>query len=158
MAESTASKLDANDLKILRILQEDADVSMQDLAEKVGLSHTPCWRRVSRMKDEGVIIGKRMIIDGERVGKGVNVLCTVELEHHHEDILENFEKAVQNCPEIIECFMMSGSRDYLLRIAVGSIAEYEKFMKQTLLHLPGVDTVDTSFALKQVKVTTCLPI
>lgn len=158
MAEASQAKLDATDLKILRFLQEDADISMQDLAEKVGLSHTPCWRRVSRMKDDGVIIGKRMIIDGERVGKGVNALCTVELEHHHEETLDAFEKAVQTCPEIIECFLMSGSRDYLLRIAVGSIAEYEKFMKQTLLHLPGVDTVDTSFALKQVKVTTCLPL
>ncbi len=158
MADPTDLKLDATDLKILRILQGDADVSMQDLAEKVGLSHTPCWRRVSRMKEQGVILGKRMIVDGERVGKGVNALCTVELEHHHEDTLNAFESAVQSCPEIIECFMMSGSRDYLLRIAVGSIAEYEQFMKQTLLHLPGVDTVDTSFALKQVKVTTCLPI
>jgi Lrp/AsnC family transcriptional regulator len=158
MTDIALAKLDATDLKILRILQEDADVSMQDLAEKVGLSHTPCWRRVSRMKDDGVIIGKRMIIDGERVGKGVNALCTVELEHHHEETLEAFEKAVQNCPEIIECFLMSGSRDYLLRIAVGSIAEYEKFMKQTLLHLPGIDKADTSFAMKQVKVTTCLPI
>ncbi len=158
MTEAPDPKLDATDLKILRILQEDADVSMQDLADKIGLSHTPCWRRVSRMKEAGIILGKRMIIDGERVGKGVNALCTVELEHHHEDTLNAFEKAVQSCPEIIECFMMSGSRDYLLRIAVGSIAEYEQFMKQTLLHLPGVDTVDTSFALKQVKVTTCLPI
>ncbi|MBL8629000.1 MAG: Lrp/AsnC family transcriptional regulator, partial [Rhodospirillaceae bacterium] len=103
MADPTDLKLDATDLKILRILQGDADVSMQDLAEKVGLSHTPCWRRVSRMKEQGVILGKRMIVDGERVGKGVNALCTVELEHHHEDTLNAFESAVQSCPEIIEC-------------------------------------------------------
>jgi Lrp/AsnC family transcriptional regulator len=152
------SDLDALDLKILRILQRDADISMQDLADKVGLSHTPCWRRINRMKDAGVILGKATIIDGEKVGKGVNALCTVVLEHHHEEILEAFEKAVQNCPEIIECFLMTGSRDYLLRVAVSSLTEYEQFMKRTLLHLPGVDTVDTSFALKQVKITTALPI
>jgi Lrp/AsnC family transcriptional regulator len=154
----STAKLDAVDLKILRLLQQDADISMQSLAEKVGLSHTPCWRRVSRMKESGVILGKAMLVDGEKVGKGVSALCSVELEHHDEKILNAFEKAVQGCPEIIECFLMSGSRDYLLRIAVSSIGEYEKFMKQTLLHLPGVDTVDTSFALKQVKVTTALPL
>jgi Lrp/AsnC family transcriptional regulator len=151
-------ELDAIDLKILRNLQLDADISMQDLAEKVGLSHTPCWRRINRMKETGVILGKATIIDGEKVNKGVNALCTVELEHHHEDILEAFEKAVQECPEIIECFLMTGSRDYLLRIAVSSLSEYEQFMKHKLLHLPGVDTVDTSFALKKVKMTTALPI
>lgn len=158
MTDGRQPKLDATDLKILRILQEDADVSMQDLAEKVGLSHTPCWRRVSRMKEQGVIIGKRTLIDSEKVGKGVNVLCSVKLEHHHEKILAAFEAAVRACPEVIECFMMSGARDFLLRIAVGSIAEYEQFLKQKLLHFPSVDTVDTSFALKQVKVTTALPL
>ena len=151
-------KLDAIDLKILRLLQADADISMQDLAEKVGLSHTPCWRRVNRLKEAGVILNKTVLVDGEKVGKGVNALCTVELEHHQENILNAFEKAVQECPEIVECFLMTGSRDYLLRVVVSSIAEYERFMKEKLLHLPGVDTVDTSFALKQVKVTTCLPI
>ena len=150
--------LDAMDVKILRQLQQDADVSMQDLAEKVGLSHTPCWRRINRLKEAGVILGKTVILDGEKVGKGVNALCTVVLEHHHEETLEAFEKAVQNCPEIVECFLMTGSKDYFLRIVVSSIAEYEKFAKTKLLHLPGLDTVDTSFALKQVKVTTCLSI
>jgi len=153
-----AVALDAVDLKILRILQQDADISMQELADKVGLSHTPCWRRINRMKDSGVILGKATIIDGEKVNKGVNALCTVVLEHHHEEILEAFEKAVQDCPEIVECFLMTGSRDYLLRVAVSSLSEYEQFMKRKLLHLPGVDTVDTSFALKTVKITTALPI
>ena len=156
--EPGAADLDATDLKILRILQQDADISMQDLAEKVGLSHTPCWRRINQMKEAGVIVGKATIIDGEKVGRGVNALCTVELEHHHEDILEAFEKAVQDCPEIVECFLMTGSRDYLLRIMVSSLGEYEQFMKHKLLHFPGVDTVDTSFALKKVKLTTALPI
>jgi Lrp/AsnC family transcriptional regulator len=151
-------ELDEIDMKILRLLQQDADISMQDLADKVGLSHTPCWRRINRLKETGVILGKVVIIDGEKVNKGVNALCTVVLEHHHEEILEGFEKAVQNCPEIIECFLMTGSRDYLLRVAVSSLTEYEQFMKHKLLHLPGVDTVDTSFALKKVKVTTALPI
>lgn len=151
-------ELDEIDLKILRLLQQDADISMQDLADKVGLSHTPCWRRINRLKETGVIVAKVVIIDGEKVDKGVNALCTVVLEHHHEEILEAFERAVQDCPEIIECFLMTGSRDYLLRVAVSSLSEYEQFMKHKLLHLPGVDTVDTSFALKKVKVTTALPI
>lgn len=151
-------QLDAIDLRILRELQRNADQSMHELAEQIGLSHTPCWRRYTRLKQLGVIVKKVVVVDAEKIGKGLNALCTVVLERHDERSLIAFERAAQNCPEIMECYAMSGSRDYLLRIAVSSVAEYEKFMKQTLLHLPGIDAVDTNFALKTVKLSVALPI
>lgn len=150
--------LDAIDLRILRELQKNADQSMHELAENVGLSHTPCWRRYTRLRQLGVIVKKVVVIDAEKIGKGLNALCTVVLERHDEKSLIAFERAALECPEIMECYAMSGARDYLLRIAVASVSEYEKFMKQTLLHLPGVDAVDTNFALKTVKLSVELPI
>ncbi|HEY4365748.1 MAG TPA: Lrp/AsnC family transcriptional regulator [Steroidobacteraceae bacterium] len=153
-----SQKLDAVDLRILRELQRNADQSMQELAENVGLSHTPCWRRYTRLKELGVIVKKVVVVDAEKIGKGLNALCTVVLERHDEKSLVAFEKATLDCPEIMECYAMSGARDYLLRVAVASVAEYEKFMKQTLLHLPGIGAVDTNFALKTVKLSVALPI
>ena len=143
---------------MLRELQRNADQSMHELAEHIGLSHTPCWRRYVRLKRLGVIQKKVVVIDADKIGKGLNALCTVVLDRHDEKSLAAFEKAAVECPEIMECYAMSGARDYLLRIAVASVAEYEKFMKQTLLHLPGVDSVSTNFALKTVKLSAALPI
>ena len=151
-------QLDAIDLRILRELQKNADQSMHELAENVGLSHTPCWRRYTRLKSLGVIQRKVVVVDAEKIGKGLNALCTVVLERHDERSLLTFEKAARDCPEIMECYAMSGGKDYLLRIAIASVAEYEKFMKHTLLHLPGVDAVYTNFALKTVKLSVALPI
>jgi Lrp/AsnC family transcriptional regulator len=151
-------ELDAIDLRILRELQKNGDQTMHELAEHIGLSHTPCWRRYTRLKQLGVIIKKVVVVDAEKIGKGLNALCTVVLERHDEKALIAFEKAALDCPEIMECYAMTGARDYLLRIAVASVAEYEKFMKQTLLHLPGIDAVDTNFALKTVKLSVALPI
>ena len=153
-----STQLDAIDLRMLRELQKNADQSMQELAEHIGLSHTPCWRRYVRLKRLGVIQRKVAMIDADKIGKGLNVLCTVVLDRHDEESLAAFEKATVDCREIMECYAMSGARDYLLRIAVASVAEYEKFMKQTLLHLPGVDSVSTNFALKTVKLSAALPI
>lgn len=151
-------ELDAIDLRILRELQKNADLTMHELAQNIGLSHTPCWRRYNRLKQLGVILKKVVVVDAEKIGKGLNALCTVVLEHHDEKSLVAFEKAARDCPQIMECYAMAGARDYLLRIAVASVAEYEQFMKQTLLHLPGINAVDTNFALKTVKLSVELPI
>jgi Lrp/AsnC family transcriptional regulator len=150
--------LDAIDLRILRELQKNADQSMQELADNVGLSHTPCWRRYTRLRQLGVIVKKVVVVDADKIGKALNALCTVVLDRHDEQSLLAFERAAVECPQIMECYAMSGARDYLLRIAVSSVPEYEKFMKQTLLHLPGVDSIDTNFALRTVKLSVALPI
>lgn len=150
--------LDAADLKILRLLQHNADLSMQEIADKVGLSHTPCWRRYNRLKETGVIQAKVAIVNAKKIGKNVSAICNVVLDKHTESALLAFEKAVLACPEIVECFAMTGAKDYTLRVAVSTIEDFERFLKKKLLHLPGVATVDTNFALNTIKLTTALPI
>jgi Lrp/AsnC family transcriptional regulator len=150
--------LDAADLKILRLLQHNADLSMQEIADKVGLSHTPCWRRYNRLKETGVIQAKVAIVNAKKIGKNVSAICNVVLDRHTESALLAFEKAVLACPEIVECFAMTGAKDYTLRVAVSTIEDFERFLKKKLLHLPGVATVDTNFALNTIKLTTALPI
>jgi Lrp/AsnC family transcriptional regulator len=150
--------IDATDIKILRVLQQNSEYTMQELADKVGLSHTPCWRRYSRLREIGVILGQAAMIDPKKVGMSVNAICDVVLQHHSEDSLVAFETAVLNYPEIVACFAMTGAKDYTLRIAVSSLEDYERFLKQKLLHLPGIATVNTNFALGTVKWTTALPL
>jgi Lrp/AsnC family transcriptional regulator len=151
-------EIDATDLKILRVLQENAEYTMQELADKVGLTHTPCWRRFNRLKEMGLIVGQAAVVDPKRAGIGVNAICDIVLQRHTEEALIAFEKAVQAHPEIVACFEMTGPKNYTLRVAVPNLEDYERFLKQKLLHLPGIATVNTSFAFSTVKWTTALPI
>jgi Lrp/AsnC family transcriptional regulator len=150
--------MDDTDRKILRLLQEDATISIADMAEKVGLSHTPCWRRVKQLEESGIIRGRTVLLDQELLGLPINVLANVKLKAHDEETLEAFEKAAAEQPAIVDCFTMGGDSDYALRIVVGSIDEYERLLKKTLLHFPGVAAMSSHFALKRVKNTTKLPI
>jgi Lrp/AsnC family transcriptional regulator len=154
----TQPGIDATDLKILRALQQNAECSMQELAEKTGLSHTPCWRRYNRLVEMGLIIGQSALIDPKKVDLSVTAICDVVLAHHKENALLAFESAVLAHPEIVACFAVTGAKDYMLRVLVPTLDEYERFFKQKLLHLPGVATVNTSFAFSTVKWTTALPI
>lgn len=150
--------MDGTDLKILRILQDDAGISMVDLAQKVGLSHTPCWRRVKLLEEQGAIAGRAVLLDPAVMGLSVNVLANIKLKAHDEATLEAFEQAARDRPEIVECFTMGGDSDYAVRIVIGSIDDYEHLLKKVLLHFPGVASVVSHFALKCVKNTTRLPI
>lgn len=150
--------MDEIDRKILRLLQDDATISIADMAEKVGLSHTPCWRRVKQLEESGVIRARAVLLDQELLGLPINVLANVKLKTHDEETLEAFEKAAAEQPAIVDCFTMGGDSDYALRIVVGSIDEYERLLKKTLLHFPGVAAMSSHFALKRVKNTTKLPI
>jgi Lrp/AsnC family transcriptional regulator len=150
--------MDETDLKILRILQEDSAISMVDLALRVGLSHTPCWRRVKQLEESGAIRGRAVLLDPAIMGLSVNVLANIKLKAHDEETLEAFEQAALARPEIVECFVTSGDSDYAVRIVVRSIDEYEHLLKKVLLHFPGVGSVNSHFALKCVKNTTRLPI
>ena len=150
--------LDEFDRKILLEVQEDAGISVQALSEKVGLSHTPCWRRLKRLEQDGVIAGRVALVDPKKVGLSVCVFAQVTIKSHSEASLSAFEIAVQDCPEIIDCHEMSGATDYLLRIVAPDITSYERFLKATLLNLPNVDSVNSSFALKEVKHATSLPV
>lgn len=150
--------LDVLDRKILSAIQQEPEASLAQLGERVGLSQTPCWRRVKRLQDEGVLRQKVWLLDPVKLNLGVNVFAEVKLKQHDEETLDAFEEATRLCPAIVECFSMSGESDYFLRMVVGAVADYEHLLKKVLLHLPGVSAVHSNFALKTVKLTTDLPI
>lgn len=150
--------MDATDRKILRALQDDPSLSMADLSKAVNLSQTPCWRRVRQLEADGVIEGRALLINRYALGYMVNVFAHIRIKQHDAATLEAFEEAIQKRPEIVQCFSMSGESDYVLRVMMESIESYEKFLKSVLLMLPGVASINSSFALKTIKLTTKLPI
>ena len=151
-------KLDKYDKRILIELQQGADVSMQELGERVGLSHTPCWRRVKRLERYGLIRQRVVLLDAEQLDLAVNVLVNVTLKRQQGNALNRFEAAVQDIPEVVECYIVSGETDFLLRVVVADVNAYERLLKDTLVHLPEVGNLTSTFALRQVKYTTALPL
>lgn len=151
-------KLDDFDLKILKCLQAEPHLSMVEVAERVGLSHTPSWRRLRRMEEAGLVAGRPLLLDPVALGYPVNVFAHIKIRNHEEAVLEAFEDAVRTLPEIVECFSMGGESDYVLRVLARSIEDYEQFLRKTLLHMPGVGAINSSFALKTVKLTTAVPL
>ncbi|WP_332714936.1 Lrp/AsnC family transcriptional regulator [Pelagibacterium mangrovi] len=150
--------MDDMDRKILSVLQSDSSQSVAEMAEKVGLSHTPFWRRLKRLEKDGVIQGRVSILDPKKLGLDITVFANVKLRQHDEETLEAFEREVAAFPEVMECYSMSGETDYVVRALVASIEEYERLLKRRLLHLPGVVAINSHFALKCIKLTTKLPI
>jgi len=155
---SVPAEFDEFDFKILRALQKNADYSMTELGEIVGLSHTPCWRRVKKLQSAGVIKGKVVVLDPKQLNLNVTVYAYIRIHNHDEDSLNAFESAVLDVPQILECYSTSGEKDYVLRVVVSSVEHYERLLKQTLAHLPNVQSVNSNFALKRVKYTSSLPI
>ena len=151
-------ELDEYDRKILRALQENADISMADLGALIGLSHTPCWRRLKHLEQEGVIRGKVTLLDANKIDLNVRVLAFVTAKNHDEDALSSFEAAVLSISEIVECYSTSGDKDYVLQIVINSVDDYEQLLRKTLLKLPNVGSIHSTFSLKQIKYTTQLPI
>ena len=149
--------LDRIDWRILGELQDRADISMQELGDRVGLSHTPCWRRVKRLEEGGFIRRRVALLDPRRLDLEVNVFVNVSLKRHQENALSRFEESVQDVPEIVECYTVSGETDFLLRVVVADVSAYERLLKRTLVHLPEVGNLTSTFALRQVKYTTALP-
>lgn len=150
--------MDAIDRRILSELQAEPGISVVDLAQRVGLSHTPCWRRIKKLEADGVIIGRAILLDPAALGLEVVVFANLRLRHHDEETLEALENEARALPQITDCSSMSGDSDYILRVVVSSIDEYEVFLKKVLLHLPGVGSINSHFALKCIKRTTRLPI
>ena len=154
------AKYDLNsiDRRILENLQNDARLSNVDLARRIGLSPSPCLRRVARLQKTGVIRGYATLLDAEAVGLPVSVFVNVTLEKQIEPALEIFEKEIRACPEVMECYLMTGDSDYLLRVVTSDLSAYERFLLQHLTRIPGVASIKSSFALKQVAYRTALPI
>jgi Lrp/AsnC family transcriptional regulator, leucine-responsive regulatory protein len=150
--------LDAVDRKILVELQANGRMSLAELADKVGLSASPCLRRVRMLEKAGVISRYVAVLDQRAVGLPVSVFVSIRLERQKQDALDRFAKAIERWPEVLECYLMTGPRDYWLRVVVPDLAAYERFVKQKLTRLEGIASIESSFALEQVKYTNVLPV
>lgn len=156
--ESSVASLDETDRAILRVLQENADRSVAEVAERVALPYTPCWRRIQRLERSGVIARRVALLDQRTLGLGVSVLVAVALRRHDEATLKRFERAVQEIDEVMECYAIAGDKDFHLRVVVPDVEAYDRLLKAKLVNLPGAASVSSSFALSCVKYTTKLPI
>lgn len=150
--------LDRIDRRILFELQRDARLSNQELAKRVSLSSSPCWRRVRQLEEDGIIRDYVALLDPKRLGLPVLAYAHVSLDNHHPDTVQSFDALVGELPEVMECCAMSGEYDYLLKVRTSSMAGYERFLRQGLLQHSGVRAVNTSFVLSQRKYTTALPV
>ena len=151
-------KLSDTDKKILSAIQEDATITNAELAERVGLSAAPCWRRIKRLEEKGIISKRVGILNTKALGLNITAFANVKLSHVQEDALEKFEAAVKEFPEVTECYTISGSMDFLIRIVTENLPSYEIFLRKKLLKLPMVSEVNTHFAVTQVKYTTAVPL
>ncbi|HTV70385.1 MAG TPA: Lrp/AsnC family transcriptional regulator [Rhizobiaceae bacterium] len=151
------TQIDDIDRKILRALQADAKITVGELAEKVGLSPSPCARRVRLLEKAGVVKGYTAIVDQRKVGLPISAFASIKLERQREEDLDRFADAVSHWPEVVDCYLMTGQRDYLMRIVAADLEAYERFLKDKLTRLDNVASIETSFALGQVKRSEILP-
>ena len=150
--------LDEFDKKILERLQRDSTVAVADLAEQVGLSQSTCWRRINLLEQAGVIRSRVALLEPKALGLEVTVFANIKLSAHGRRSLNEFEEAISQYPDVVECYTMSGEMDFLLRIVARDIEAYERFLRETLLQMPSVQEVHSHIALSQVKQTTALPL
>lgn len=152
------SDLDSFDLKILAALQQDSSLSTAELAERIGLSQSPCWRRIQRLRDEGYIKREVALLDRKRLGLHAHIFAQVKLSSHGRSNLEEFSAAIQKFPEVMECYVTMGTTDFILRICTESIESYERFFFDKLSRVPGVQEINSVVALSEIKATTALPL
>lgn len=153
-----SSGLEPLERRIVELLQKDASLSHAELAEKVGSSPASCWRRIRSLEAAGVLAATVRLVNPERVGRGVNVICNIRVRSHAREVRGPFEEFVRSRPEVMECYSMSGEWDYLLRIVAADVADYEDFLMHTLLDHPSVGGASSHFALSTTKYTTALPV
>jgi len=150
--------LDAFDLKILNLLQEDGRLSNVDLANRIGLSPSPCLRRVKRLEAEGVIEGYSAKINRTKIGLGVTVFVAVGLDRHREEEAERFRRVVLKLPQVVSCHAVSGEADFLLEIVIADLNDYSEFVLKRLRRIPGIKDLHSSFALETVKPSSAVPL
>ncbi len=151
-------KLDSIDCRILLLLQADATAPIQAIADAVGLTANPCWRRIKRLEDEGVIRARVAVLDAEKVGLGATAFVAIRTDKHSPDWLAAFARAVAAIPEIVECHRMSGDIDYLLKVAVADIAHYDRVYQRLITLAPGISDVSSTFSMERIKQSTVLPV
>ena len=150
-------QLDRTDRKILAILQEDASLPVAEVAARVGLSQTPCWRRIQRLRADGVIERTVSLVKPEAVGLGLTVFIAIEARDHSPEWLDNFTKVAAAMPEVLDVYRMAGDMDYLLRVAVADMAAFDTFYRNLIAAVP-LKNVSSHFAMERVKGTTAYPI
>jgi Lrp/AsnC family transcriptional regulator len=149
--------MDAIDRKILAVLQENAALSVAEIGARVGLSSTPCWKRIQRLEADGVILRRVALVDQDHIGLGISVFVSVETGDHSQEWLDRFAKTVTAMPEVMEFYRMAGDVDYMLRVVVPDIAGYDAFYKRLIVTVP-LKNVTSRFAMERIKSTTALPI
>lgn len=150
-------RLDITDRKILMVLQEDASLSVAEIGDRVGLSSTPCWKRIQRLEADGVIQRRVALVDQNKVGLGITVFVSVESSDHSDDWLRRFAEAVSAMPEVLEFYRMAGDVDYMLRVVVADMQSYDVFYKKLIAAVP-LKNVTSRFAMEKIKSVTVLPI
>lgn len=151
-------QLDAIDRRILQVLQREGRISNADLAERIALSPSACHRRVQRLEEEGFIAGYVALLDARKIGKTTTVFVEITLQSQSDEVLDAFERAVARIPDVLECHLMAGAADFLLKLVVGDTEDYARIHRQYLARLPGVAQMQSSFSLRTVVKTTALEV
>lgn len=158
MAESAKLDVNAVDRRILRALQDNGRITVQALADRVGLSPSPCLRRIRQLESAGIISGYSANIDQKAVGLPVSVFVSIKLEKQRSGNLDDFGTAIERWPEVMECYLMTGQFDFLLRVVCADLEAYERFLRERLTQLEGVASIESSFSLGAVKFSRALPL
>ncbi|HJT39438.1 MAG TPA: Lrp/AsnC family transcriptional regulator [Sphingobium sp.] len=151
-------ELDATDRRILRIMQDDGSLTNAEIAERAALSPSPCWRRIQRLRDLGVIAKQVVLLDRTKVGLNAQIFAQVRLNGKGRENIEEFSAAIQKFPEVLDCYVTLGSTDFILRIVAEDINAYERFFFDQLSRVPGIQEINSMVALSEIKSTTALPL
>ncbi|MEE8727579.1 MAG: Lrp/AsnC family transcriptional regulator [Rahnella inusitata] len=150
--------VDKIDLKLLSLLQKDCTLSLNELADAVNLTTTPCWKRIKRLEDDGIIRGKVALLDGDQLGLSLTAFVLIKTQHHNSEWYQRFVQQVEAFPEVLGFYRMAGEYDYLLQVQVADMKSYDNFYKRLVNGIPGLNDVTSSFAMERIKSTTALPI
>ncbi len=150
--------MDNIDRKIVRALQQDGRMTVTELAETVGLSATPCARRLDRLQKDQIITGYTAQVDAAKLGYGVSIFVSVELEKQDRSAIDDFERAIRRCDEVMECYLMTGSRDILLRVVASDLSAFDAFLENQLMQIPGIRNLRSNFALRTMVKRETLPV
>jgi DNA-binding Lrp family transcriptional regulator len=150
--------LDSIDARILDLIQHDAGLSVAEIAERVGLSSSPCWRRIKRLEDDGVILRRVTVLDREKLGLNFEVYCTIKLSLPTKDNLDTFEQSVRRWPEVVQCATVTGAADYELRILTRDMHAFDDFLRDKVLSLGLVSNIESRIVVRSVKNTTTVPL
>lgn len=155
---AAATELDHTDRAILRLIQRDAALSLAEIAGEVGLTPTPCWKRIRRMEQAGIITARVALVDPAKVGLGLSVFVAIETGDHSAPWIESFATTVGKMPEVVDCWRLGGDVDYMLRVVVPDMAAFDSFYRKLTADVPALRKVTSRFAMERVKNTTALPI